>query len=213
MEERTIEIKSRNNSKIIIGAIPGHFATNHSHVNYYIDMTKVKTQYRMAKEAAKELAKPYLGSVSIDTIICMEGTDTIAAFLAEELGKQNHSSINSGKDIAVITPETDLNNHMIFRDNMQKYIFGKQMLLLISTASTGVTMTRSVNCLKYYSGQLAGVASIFSAIDNYDGIPVNSIFSANDFSGYETMPLEDCSLCKSGQKLDAIVNSFGYSKI
>ena len=39
METRILEIKSKSNSKIKIGVIPGHFATNHSHVNYYIDMT------------------------------------------------------------------------------------------------------------------------------------------------------------------------------
>ena len=50
METRILEIKSKSNSKIKIGVIPGHFATNHSHVNYYIDMTKIKTHHKVAKE-------------------------------------------------------------------------------------------------------------------------------------------------------------------
>ncbi|MGN1480693.1 orotate phosphoribosyltransferase [Porcipelethomonas sp.] len=213
METRIIEIKSRTNSKIKIGVIPGHFATNHSHVNYYVDMTKIKTHHAIAKETARELAKAYISTLSVDTIICLEGTEIIGAFLARELAKEGHTSINSGKDICVITPETNANNQMIFRDNIQKDIFGKQILLLISSASTGKTINRSVECLQYYNGHLAGISSIFSAIKDYNGIEINSIFSSDDLNSYETMPANHCKLCESGQKVDAIINSFGYSKI
>lgn len=87
METRILEIKSKSNSKIKIGVIPGHFATNHSHVNYYIDMTKIKTHHKVAKETARELAKAYISNLSVDTIICLEGTEIIGAFLARELAK------------------------------------------------------------------------------------------------------------------------------
>ncbi|MBE6845269.1 MAG: orotate phosphoribosyltransferase [Ruminococcus sp.] len=213
MESRMREIKSRHNNKIKIGIIPGHFATNHSHVNNYVDLTKIKTHHVIAKEAGKELAKAYASSCDIDTIICLEGTEIIGAFLAEELSVTGHGSINSGKDIAVITPETNTNNQMIFRDNIQKDIFNKRVLLLISSVSTGKTINRSVECLQYYNGQLAGVASIFSAISEYNGIDIKSIFTSDDLTGYETMAANECKLCKSGQKVDAIINSFGYSKI
>ena len=52
MESRAIKIKSPKNSKISIKVIPGHFATNHSHINYYIDMTSIKHRHAMAYEAA-----------------------------------------------------------------------------------------------------------------------------------------------------------------
>lgn len=213
METRIMEIKSKNNNKIKIGVIPGHFATNHSHVNYYVDMTKIKTHHMVAKEAASEIAKSYVSSLDVDTIICLEGTEIIGAFLARELAKEGHASINSGKDICVITPETNANNQMIFRDNIQKDIFNKSVLLLISSVSTGKTINRSVECLQYYNGKLSGVASIFSAINEYNGIKINSIFSSDDLVNYESKSVTDCSLCKSGQKVDAIINSFGYSKI
>ena len=213
MESRMMEIKSKYNSKIKIGVIPGHFATNHSHVNYYVDLTAIKTRHTVAKEAGKELAKTYSSSLDVDTIICLEGTEIIGAFLADELSNTGHGSINSGKEINVITPETNSNNQMIFRDNIQKAIFNKRVLLLISSVSTGKTINRSVECLQYYNGQLAGVASIFSAINDYNGIAINSIFKSDDLTGYQTMAAGECSLCKSGQKVDAIINSFGYSKI
>ena len=84
---------------------------------------------------------------------------------------------------------------------------------MISSASTGKTIYRSVECLQYYNGQIAGVASIFSAINEHNGIQINSIFTSEDLNNYETMSAHDCKLCKSGQKVDAIINSFGYSKI
>ena len=71
METRIQEIAARSNSDIKIRVIPGHFATNHSHVNYYVDMTGIKSRYRMAKLAAAELAAAYAPSTSIDTIICL----------------------------------------------------------------------------------------------------------------------------------------------
>ena len=52
MENRQIAITAKNNNSVKLGVIPGHFATNHSHVNYFVDMTTIKTQYRAAREAA-----------------------------------------------------------------------------------------------------------------------------------------------------------------
>lgn len=34
---------------------PGHFATNHAHINYYLDMTTLKTRLSEAREIAKSL--------------------------------------------------------------------------------------------------------------------------------------------------------------
>ena len=64
MEERMQIIQAAGNSKIQIGVIPGHYATNHSHINYYVDITSLKTGYKMAKEAAKALAATYVSTLS-----------------------------------------------------------------------------------------------------------------------------------------------------
>ena len=217
MENRTIKIKSKTNNNVRINIIPGHFATNHSHVNYYIDMTSLKTSYRMARDAAGELAMAYAHTTHIDTIICLEGTETVGAFLAEKLGHHG-SGINEGNDIRVITPESNANNQLIFRDNIQNKIRDKQVLLLIASASTGKTINRSDECLSYYGGQLAGIAAIFSAIDEYNGIKIASVFDEsnivdNDIVPYVTLSPGECTMCKNGDKVDAIINSYGYSKL
>lgn len=209
MEERMQTIESTKNKKVKIGVIPGHYATNHSHINYYVAMTEIKSSFKMAKEAASELALTY-ASTHIETIICMEGTEILGAFLAQELSA---SGINKGEDISVVTPELNAVNQMIFRDNTQKAIWGKQVLLLISSASTGKTINRAVECLKYYSGNLAAVASIFSAIRAINGIEVHALFTDKDLPDYKNYAPTECPLCAAGKKVDALVNSFGYSKI
>ena len=72
-------VKKKKNSRIQLGIIPGHFATNHSHVNYYVDMTSIKTGLKMARETAKELAAR-LGTVILasgETDIITDGIKTV----------------------------------------------------------------------------------------------------------------------------------------
>ena len=44
MESRVIRIPSKVNSNVVLRVIPGHFATTHSHINYYVDMTFLKSR-------------------------------------------------------------------------------------------------------------------------------------------------------------------------
>ena len=209
MEDRMQTIESGKNVKVQIGVIPGHYATNHSHVNYYVDMTSIKTSYKMAKEAARELGSTYTNT-HIDTIICLEGTEILGAFLAEYLSQ---GGINMGSDINLVTPEMNAVNQMIFRDNTQKKIWGKQVLILISSASTGKSIGRAVECLRYYNGQLTGIGAIFSAIKIYEDTEVHALFTDKDLPHYENFLPNVCPMCKAVQKVDALINSFGYSKL
>lgn len=213
METRLQEIRARGNREIKIGIIPGHFATNHSHVNYYVDLTGIKSRHRMAKAAAAQLAKRYATDTPVDTVICLEGTEMVGAFLADHLAQSGPRSMNSGNDICVLTPETNSNNQMIFRDNTQKMVWGKNILLLIASVSTGKTINRSIECLQYYNGRLAGIAALFSAVRETNGLPVHAIFTGEDIPAYRTSLSVDCEQCRAKQKIDAIINSFGYSKI
>ena len=87
MQERMVKFYSRESNLVAIHAIPGHFATSHSHINYYIDITSLKTRVREAKEIARVLYHK-IGRLSYtDTIVCMDGTEVIGAFLAEEFEK------------------------------------------------------------------------------------------------------------------------------
>jgi orotate phosphoribosyltransferase len=212
METRAMEVAAKSDSDIKITIMPGHFATNHSHINYYVDLSGIKTQHKMAKRAAIQLAAKYQ-MVNVDAIICLEGTEVIGAFLADELTQTGHVNVNIGNDICVITPELNSNNQMLFRDNIQKMVWGKNVLLLISSASTGKTVNRALECLNYYNGKLTGICAVFSAIRSINGVEINAIFSESDLPAYETFPPAECRMCAQKHKLDAIVNSFGYSKL
>lgn len=212
MEDRAINIKSKKNHNLEIRAIPGHFATNHSHVNYYVDLTAMKYCQRTAKEAGKEMAMKY-NTTSIDSIICMDGCEIIGGFLADELTSNSLRSMNGNQDIFVITPEYNSNGQMIFRDNLQPMVTEKHILLLLASTTTGKSINRSLECIKYYGGEVVGISAIFSAIDQMQNVPIYSIFRAEDIPNYHTYPFKECPDCSNRIKIDAIVNSFGYSKI
>lgn len=213
MEEYSVQVYAKKDNKLVINVIPGHFATNHSHINFYIDMTGIKHQYQMAKEAAVAMAGDYGAYHRIDTIICMDGMEMIGGLFARELTKNDIVSVNAGGDICVVTPEYNMNSQMTFRDNVQKMIKNKNIILLLASATTGKTINRCLECIKYYGGSVLGVSAIFSAIEDKQGIPVHSIFNLLDLPEYQTYSFENCPYCREDNKIDAIVNSNGYSVI
>ena len=214
MESRLRDIRSTRNPKARIKIMEGHFATTNSHVNIYIDMSTVKCRHNNARETAKELAGRYVNNTSIDTIICMDGTEIIAAFMAEVLADNSALSMNSGKNISVISPEFGANGQMIFRDNNQRMIRDMQVLLLVASATTGKTISRAVECIDYYGGRVCGISAIFSAAKESHGLEINSIFNSADLPvKYETYSMTDCPYCRQGRRIEAMVNGYGYSKI
>lgn len=213
MSEQSQKIYQRGNRNIYINILPGHFATNHSHVNFYVDMTTLKTRFSAAKLAAEALAAK-LGNVTpVDTIICLEGTEMIGAFVAEELSKSSLMSMNSGAEINVLSPELNVNNQMIFQHNTQKLIAGKCILLLMSSVTTGKTIQRAIDCLQYYQGHLTDIGAIFSAERTIGDVKISSIFTEADLPQYETYTPGNCKMCAEKHKIDGIVNNVGYTPI
>ena len=53
MENRYIKLQAPG-CNVPLKVVPGHFATNHSHINYYIDMTTLKTRVSEAQEVARD---------------------------------------------------------------------------------------------------------------------------------------------------------------
>lgn len=213
MEKRTMKIPSKADGSVFLRVIPGHFATNHSHINHYIDMTTLKSRKSEAQGAAKLLAQRYSMTTVVDTIVCMDGCGVIGAYLADELQKAGVMSVNQHQTLYVVSPELDNNGQLIFRDNTQFMIEGKNILLLLATATTGQTIDKALHSVQYYGGIVSGIAALFSAISKADGISVNSIFSQKDLPDYQTYAFNQCPLCKQNVRVDAIVNGFGYSKL
>ena len=66
-----------NKSSLFLRVAKGHFATSHSHINYYIDVTTQKARLSEAKAVAKELVAAYQHSTIVDTVLCLDGTQVI----------------------------------------------------------------------------------------------------------------------------------------
>ena len=210
-----IELKTLPNkhSGVPLRYARGHFATNHSHINYYIDITYQKTRLSEAKAVAKALVPRFDASTVVDTVLCLDGTNVIGTCLANELSKGGFRSINQHNTIYVVEPEFNTNSQMIFRDNIKPMIKGKHVLVLMASVTTGFTAKRSLEAINYYGGTVAGVAAMYSAEKEVGGYPVASVFDLEDLPDYASFDSRECPFCKAGQPIDALVNSFGYSAL
>ncbi len=203
-----------NKSDLFLRIAKGHFATNHSHSNYYIDVAAQKSRLSEAKAVAQELCHNSSYKVKIiDTILCLDGTEGIGTCLADELTKNHWMNINAHQTVYVVTPEMTSGSQLLFRDNIVPMIKGKHVLVLAVSVATGGTVKAAMEAVNYYGGEVVGVASIFSTAKECNGYEVNSVFNPNDIPGYFACPSHECPLCKEGKKLDALINSHGFSKL
>ena len=191
----------------------GHFATNHSHINYFVDITYQKTRLSEAKDSARQLVSHFVNDTPVDTILCLDGTAVLGTCLANELTKNGFRTINAHQTMYVLEPEYNANSQIIFRDNNQGMIRGKHVLVLMASVTTGFTANRSIEAINYYGGHVAGVAAIYSAVDAVADYPVRAVYTIKDLPGYASYDYRECPYCKAGQKIDALVNSFGYSQL
>lgn len=210
--EKTYKIRTKNRN-LFLRVTPGHFATSHSHINYYIDVTTQKNRLSEAVAVAKELVSYYQTSTIVDTVLCLDGTQVIGACLAAELTKGSFVNMNAHQTIYVVTPEHTSGSQILFRDNIVPMIEGKHVLILAASVTTGYTAQAAIEAVQYYNGHVAGVSSIFATVDECSGFPVRSIFNPKDLEGYASYPSHECPICKKGERIDALVNSFGYSKL
>ena len=208
-----IKIKT-NVDNLYLRVAKGHFASPHAHSNYYIDVAAQKSRLTEAKAVAQKLCGNYnYSNTIIDTVLCLDGTEVIGTCLANELTKHSLMNINAHQTVYIVTPETANGSQLIFRDNILPMIRGKHVLLLAVSVASGETVTNAIEAVKYYGGTPVGVASLFSTKEECDGFKVNSVFNPSDLPDYFSVPSHDCPLCKQGKKLDALINSHGFSKL
>ncbi len=207
------KIDYHRNKDVVLRYVPGHFVTPHSHVNYYMDLSDMKSRQREARATGEELAEMYLSSSVIDTILCLNNMEVVGAYLANKLTKAGMISANSHKTIYITSPEYSSTGQMMFRENNQHMIKGKQVLILIDTATTGETLHGAIRSVNYYKGNTIGISAIYAVGTQIAGTPIRSLYSTRDLPDYASYPYENCPLCKAGTPVDAICNGFGYSSI
>ena len=206
----TIATKRKN---LLLRVQRGHFATSHSHINYFIDVTMQNTRLSEAKAVAKELLSYYQTTTIIDTILCLDGMQVVGSCLAEQLTNNNFMNLNAHQTIYVVTPEYTAGSQMIFRDSIAQAITGKNVLILAASVVTGYTTKSAIEAITYYGGRVAGISSIFATVDKYLGYDVVSAFNPNDLPGYASYAPHECPMCRAGSRLEGLVNSFGFSRL
>ena len=201
------------NPEVFLRVQKGHFATMHSHTNYYIDVTTQKNRLSEAKAVAKQMVSSYSSNTIIDTIICLDGTEVIGAFVGKELTDDNFMNLNAHGTVYVMAPEFVGGGQMIFRDNIVPMIRNKHVLLIAASVTAGKSALAAIDAVKYYGGHMVGVSAIFATVDECDSIPVYSIFNPNDLGDYMSYKPHQCPMCQRGEKLQAQVNSYGCSRL
>jgi orotate phosphoribosyltransferase len=213
MENKTYDISLAKNPIIKIKVTQGHFTTNTRHVNHYLDVSELKTNALIARDVAQQLAIPYLTSALVDTIVCMEKTEVIAAFLAQELLQPGTAVMNSGGEIHIVTPVNNVHGNMIFHDSVVDWITNKNVLLLVASVSSARAVHIGMDCIAYYGGRLAGISALFVASPEKQKENINTLFTSDDISGYHLYETVECEMCKAGHKIDALISSDGYTMI
>ncbi|MBQ3084979.1 MAG: orotate phosphoribosyltransferase [Clostridia bacterium] len=191
----------------------GHFAAGNRHCNYFIDVAWPRARLSEARAVAENICAHYYTDTVVDTILCLDGTEVIGACLADALSKGDFINMNAHKTIYVVTPEILNGNQMILRDNIKPMIAGKNVMVLSATISSGKLTETAIQTVQYYGGTVTGVSAYFSAVEQCEGIPVKAVFTPEDLPGYQNFAAHECPMCKEKQKLDALVNNFGYSKL
>ena len=207
------KIPASMNPNVTLRIVPGHYATTHSHVTNYMEIGAMKARCNEAHGVASILAMHYTIATPVDTIVCADGTEVIGTYLAEELTKSGVLNYNAHRTVYVIAPEYAPNGQIIFRDNLQLAIRGKHVLILMGSLTTGITLEGLMDGVRYYGANISGACAIFSAIKEVEGVPVISVFHSEEIPNYHSYSPADCTLCKQGVPIDALVNSFGYSML
>ena len=211
--QKMVKIPSKKYAGVTLKTIPGHFVTPNSHVNYFLDMTTIKSRLSEASAAAQALRTQIETSMIVDTIVCIDGCEIIGAYLAEELTKAGNPSTNKHQTIYIITPEYVSTGQLLFRENLLPMIKGKHVLLLLASATTGQTITKVSQALSYYGAKISGISAVFSAANSLMGIPIKSLFTIADIPEYKAYNPEGCPLCREKKPIDAFANGYGYSRI
>lgn len=202
------------NENVFIHVMPGHFISANNHINYYVGTSDIKHNLNISTDAAKIMAEYYsTNGIDVDTVLCLYETQALGAYLAKELSNSTMMAPNPDQTVFVVGSEYDPAGNLIFRDNLRRMIYGKNVLVLISCITSGRTVERAIESVRYYGGKIAGVSSVFSMQNKISGVPVNSLFTEADIPGYISYPSHDCPLCQKGIPVDAISNGYGYSKI
>ena len=76
-----------------------------------------------------------------------------------------------------------------------------------------MTAMSAIRGIRYYGGDPVAVATVFGGKFEIPGVPVVRLVGVEDLPDYASYRTGECPLCRKGVKVDALINSYGYSKM
>lgn len=210
MINRIEKIYSPQDPGVALKVQQGHFATPHSHVTHYFDLTTLRTRVSEAQSAARILASQWDKSRPVDTIVCIDGMEVVGAFLAEQLLAASVPSMNAHETIYVTAPEKNGQGGFAFGESRIPLIRRKNVLILAGSITTGQTVRSCMDAVRCCEGIPEGICSVFSALRRVSETTVYTLFTAGQVADYRSSSGAECVQCMAGKKLDATVNGEGY---
>ena len=210
MKETTI--RSRLNPRLEVSVIAGHFATRHSHNNHYIDITRMKHEHTMAREAAMTLAQRY--AYEKGGHHRLPGRERgVGCVSGPPPGEEYPFAVNSDKNINVITPEYDSNGQLLFRDNLVPMVTDRNVLIPHFHGQLGQEHPPCSGVRAVLRRKGAGDRCGVQHLGGDGGVPIYSLFTPEDIPGYATYSPENCAMCRAGERINALANSYGLSAL
>ena len=126
---------------------------------------------------------------------------------------RHHNARETARVLAGEYTHTYIDTIVCLDDNKIRMIENKQVLILAASITTGKTILKAAESVLYYGGKVCGVAGIFSAVSRIADMEVKSIFTSADLPDYKAYTPQSCPMCREGKRVEALVNSYGYSKL
>ena len=76
-----------------------------------------------------------------------------------------------------------------------------------------IAISKAIGTILAYGGKVEGLSVIFANVDEVEGYKVHGVFTKDDLPNFKLTDPNNCDECKAGKKLDAVVNSYGYTPL
>ena len=98
-----------------------------------------------------------------------------------------------------------------------------KLIVVLGTTACGKSGL-GVELAKRFGGEIVSADSrqVYRGLDlgtgkvteeEMEGVPIYSLFTPEDIPGYATYSPENCAMCRAGERINALANSYGLSAL
>lgn len=199
MKSKVLDLLKKSNGIIL----DSHFVyTSGKHAPRYLNKMAVFVYPLFAKELGKLFAEKYKYK-KIDVVVAPAiGGIVISQWTAFHLSKSKNEqvlSVYTEKDKGSLSQARE--SEQIFTKGNEKYVKGKNVLIVEDIVTTGISVNKVVKAVKKAGGKVVEVCAMANI--NPDPKSITSKLIGAPFSSLEDLPVnvydeKDCPMCKNG---------------